>query len=130
MQANIVPVPQDNTGNKVDRWDEPRRHRRPANSLVHTHTSARELLVAHDFLDLRFVLLNPELCILLLKVLHGLGQAALALALELPAPRELDAAPAARSLRTLICVLGDVDVRDCELVALLKQAGGDELELI
>lgn len=86
--------------------------------------------MAHDLLDLGFVLLDTEFGILLLDVLHGLSQAALALALELPASCEFDAAPAARPLRSFVSVLGDVNVRDRELLALLERARGDELELV
>ena len=85
--------------------------------------------MAHDLLHLRLVLLDAQLGVLLLEVLHDLGHAALALALELPAARELDAAPAARLLGGLVWVLGDVDVRDRELVALLERPRGDEREL-
>ena len=85
--------------------------------------------MAHDLLHLRLVLLDAELGVLLLEVLHDLRQAALALALESPAPRELDPAAAAGLLGGLVRVLGDVDVRDRELVALLDGAVRDELEL-
>ena len=66
--------------------------------LVGAHGSPGEGLVAHDLLHLRLVLLDAELGVLLLEVLHDLGHAALAFALELPAPCELDAAPPARVL--------------------------------
>ena len=57
-----------------------------------------DALVTHDALHLRLVLLHAELGLFLLDVLHDLADAALALTLELPAPRKLAAAPAARLL--------------------------------
>ena len=89
-----------------------------------------DALVTHDALHLRLVLLHAELGLLLLDVLHDLTDAALALALELPAARELDAAPAAGLLGRLALVLRDVDPGDGELVALLDVAVRDELERV
>ena len=88
-----------------------------------------DALVTHDALHLRLVLLHAELGLFLLDILHDFTDAALALALELPAARELDAAPPARLLRGLTRTLNDVDVGDRELVALLDGAVRDELEL-
>ena len=56
--------------------------------------------------------------------------ASLALALELPPARELDAAPAPGLLGRLALVLRDVDPGDGELVALLDVAVRDELERV
>ncbi len=86
--------------------------------------------MAHDALHLRLVLVYTELRILLLDVLYDLPNAALALALEFPAARKLDATAAAGLLGRLAIVLGDVDPRDRDFIALLDVAVRDELELV
>lgn len=98
--------------------------------LVGAQRFADGAFVAQDVLDLRLVLLHPKLRVLLRDVLHDLGDAALALALELPAPCKLDAPSSAGLLCRLAVVLGDVDPSDRELVALVDRARGDKFQLV
>ena len=99
---------------------------------VGAHHLAGVLFVADERLDLGLVASHAEVGLLLLplhlrdRLLHALC----ALALEAPAARELDAAPAARDARVLALGRGDVDPGHRELVALLDRARRDEVELV